>query len=201
MIRLLFLSIALCTASACASPASTLKHSWKNPDLHESAPKRVIVLAKVTEPEQRKKLEDDTVAALASEGVDAVAAYSTVAPADMASQDVFVRKLDTLGIDALVLYEVGEQHGEVHNAPSVGVGVGVPVDVGFFDLFVGGSVPLFGGAQAENHVDVEAKYFRRKVQGDVWNAKFDLNLSQGTDEVSASLAGQVAEQLKESELL
>lgn len=117
--------------------------SWKSPTYQKEAYRKVKVLAKTTNPGAKRMLEDETVAELQANGIQAIPAYSNFSEADLVSEETFMVKANQLEADALLVYTFNNPTTEYKNSPQVNASIGVPVRVGIFSGFLGTSVPVF----------------------------------------------------------
>lgn len=143
---------------------------------------KILVLAKVQEPEIEKSFENEVVSALKNKGYIAIPSYSSFTPAELENTDRLVAKADSLGIDALLAFTLKNVETTVVNTPQVSASVGVPVRIGFFSVFVGGSVPLGGGPKEESTVHVLSAFYNdRNSEEPAWQMPLSGSLSYGTE--------------------
>lgn len=162
--------------------------SWKSPDYKATTYRKVMVLAKTTDELAKRQIEDASVKLLAEKGITAIPSYSNVTAADIASEDAFMVKADSLQVDALVVYTLKGQGTQYKTTPSVNVSAGIPVRVGIFGGFLGGSIPIAGGAKAVNVVNAAATFYNRASKSMQWSYPLSGKLKSGTEKLANSFA-------------
>lgn len=169
------------------------------PDLESGAYGKYLVLAKVKEESARRILEDMMVEKLKKEKVDALAAYSVLSPEDLASSEAIHAKTEQLGVDAGIVFTVIGDETHQKSNPTVSMGVGVPVRVGPFSVFVGGSVPIGGGgATAVRTVQLKSELVARQGTNPRWSATYATDLEGGAEGTAEDVAKQAIKQLKKA---
>lgn len=68
--------------------------SWKSPDYKKENYRKVVVLAKTSNPGAKRLLEDQTVAELQANGIQAIPAYSNITERDLASENALIAKAE-----------------------------------------------------------------------------------------------------------
>lgn len=145
--------------------------SWKSPDYQPQAYQKVLVIAKISDELDKRKLEDATVALLAKNGINAVHSYGTFSEADISDLAVFKAKAATLEIDAVVVFTLTGNSSEYKNTPGLNMNVGVPLHLGIFSTYIGTNVPLAGGTTKEVIVVNATVTFYNKTSDDMqWSA-------------------------------
>jgi hypothetical protein len=177
-----FFSIVL-IQSICAGQSS-----WKSPDYKPEAYRKVIVLAKTSDELAKRQIEDATVKLLNDKGISAIPAYSNITAEDLATEDALIAKADILEVDALIVYTITGQDTKIKNSPSVSMGVGVPIRMGIFGGFLGGSVPIAGGAKAVSIVNANASFYNRSSKSMQWSHPLSSKLKKGTNKLAADFA-------------
>lgn len=143
---------------------------------------KILVLAKVQEPEIEKAFENSVVTALKDKGYTALPSYSSFTLAELENTDRLVAKADSLQIDALLAFTLINVETTVINTPQVNASIGVPVRIGFFSVYLGTSVPLGGGPVEEKTVNVKAGFYtERNSPAPTWNMTLSGSLGDGTD--------------------
>jgi hypothetical protein len=152
----------------------------KNQDLHKY--KKILILAKVEESDIEKNFENAVVAALKDKGYTAIPSYNTFTKGDIENTARLVAKADSMDIDALLAFTLVNIETKIINNPQVNASIGVPVNIGFFSVFVGTSVPLGGGTREEKTVHVKAGfYYERNSKEPSWTMDLSGSLDDGTD--------------------
>jgi len=165
-------------------PGAVAQTTWKAPGYKAETFRRVMVLARVTEDAARRQLEDFTVKFLKDKGITAIPAYSQVQPADLVSREVFLKKADSLQVDALLVYAVEGAEKVAQHKPTVSVGVGF----GMYGGFVGASAPVAGGTKMVTQVELSANFYTRSSQDKQWIMQLSAILDKGTDELAYTLS-------------
>lgn len=172
--------------------------TWAAPDLQPATYRKVVVLAKISDDVAKRVAEDAVVKGLKDRGVEAVAAYQVLTPADLESDAAIAAKAKELGVDAGLVFTVTGESTEVTSGSNVHASVGVPVRAGPFSLFVGTSVPLGGGPSAVKTVSVRSQFFVEGAEGPRWIASFATDLKNGPDKAAQDVATQALKQMKKA---
>ncbi len=200
-----------------APPAVREVATWENPQPIYGSPQRVIVLAKLADDAERRRLEDETVAYLRRRGVDAVAAYDTLGDAELGSEQAFNNAIRKQRVDALLRYRAGDRRNEVRDEAAENLASGVQVAVGFFSFFVGPDAPLRPPpppvegkahlqvpeepAPGSQRGQVTADYFRRDRNEPQWSGLYDVDLTRTDDEVRFEVIEFVVDGLRREGML
>lgn len=147
--------------------AAVAQSSWKSPDYKPQAYQKILVLAKISDELDKRKLEDATVALLSKNGINAVHAYGIISETDLSDLSVFKAKADTLGIDAVVVFALTGNSSEYKNTPGLNMNVGVPLHLGIFSTYIGTNVPLAGGISKQVIVVNATVTFYNKTSDDM----------------------------------
>ena len=147
-----------------------------------------MVLAKTSDALAKRQIEDATVKLLIEKGIAAIPAYSNIVEADIASEETFVAKAETLELDGLIVYTITGNNTEYKNTLSVNASVGVPVRLGIFGGFIGTSVPIAGGAKSVSIVNANASFYNRSSNAIQWSTPLSGKLKNGADKLAASFA-------------
>lgn len=167
---------------------TSAQSSWKSPDYKAEAYRKVIVMAKISDELARRQLEDATVKLLKAKSIIAIPAYSNITGADLASEEAFMKKADTLQADALVVYTITGTGTQYKNTPSVDAYVGVPVRIGIFRGSIGGNVPLAGGTKAVSVINATAGFYNRSSKDLLWSCPVSGKAGKGTDKLASDFA-------------
>lgn len=162
--------------------------SWKSPTYQKEAYRKVIVLAKTTNPGAKRMLEDETVAELQANGIQAIPAYSNFSEADLVSEETFLVKANALEADALLVYTFNSKTTEYKNTPQVNASVGIPVRVGIFSGFLGTSVPVAGGSKQIEKFSGSVLFYNKQGPDMQWS----LNIGGKIGSDAAKKARSVA---------
>lgn len=167
------------------------------------AASKVLVIAKVKEEGKRRQLEEEARSELREKGVEAMLGADVLEESDLASEDALRKKVEVLGVDGVLGFVVlGIEEKVKHSSASVSVGVGVPVNVGGLSMFIGGSVPLGGGApKVTRKVNLRARYFARPFAAPVWEKVYSENLFDDTTPLVQYLAHDSVKALKKKKLI
>lgn len=143
--------------------------SWKSPNYQKEDYRKIIVLAKTSNPGAKRLLEDQTVAELQAVGIQAIPAYSSITENDLATEDSFIAKANQLEADALLVYNFDPLTSEYKNSPSVNANLGIPVRVGIFRGFLGTNVPIAGGPKQVQKFSGSVSFYNRQSSDMQWN--------------------------------
>jgi hypothetical protein len=165
-------------------PATVAQTSWKSSDYTPEPYRKVMVLARVSDVAARKQLEDFTVKLLNDKGIVAIAAYSNIKQANVASREAFLVIADSLKVDALLVYSVNGAEKVVEHTPTVSVGVGV----GMYGGYAGASVPIAGGAKIVALVKMSVYFYNRASLDEQWAQQLSGTLDGDTDKLAYTFA-------------
>ena len=154
--------------------------SWKSSDYKPEPYRKVMVLAKVTDVNARKQLEEYSVKLLTDKGIVAIPAYSYVTKAGIASREAFLVIADSLQVDALLVYSVNGAEKSAAYTPTVSVGMGV----GMYGGYMGASVPIAGGTKMVVTVKMSAYFYNRASTDEQWALQLSGQLDGGTDKLA-----------------
>lgn len=143
--------------------------SWQSSDYRKENYRKVVVLVKTSNPGAKRLLEDQTVAELQANGIQAIPAYSNITERDLASENAFIAKADQLEADALLVYNFDPLTSEYKNSPSVNANLGIPVRVGIFRGFLGTNVPIAGGPKQVQKFSGSVSFYNRQSTDMQWN--------------------------------
>jgi hypothetical protein len=161
-------------------PATMSQTTWKSPDYKPESYRKVMVLAKVSEPAARRQLEDYTVKLLNDKGVVAIPAYANVKKTEGMSREAFLVIADSLQVDALLVYSVNGAEKRIANTPTVSVGIGV----GMYGGYAGASVPIAGGAKMVTEVKLSVYLYNRASTDEQWAQQLSGTLDGNTDKLA-----------------
>lgn len=183
------------------SSSSKASQAWVSSEYKKSSYTKIMVLAKISDDAARKQLEDATVNALKAKGYTAVTAYMHVTADDLTSEEKFIRKIQSEQVDALIVFDKPSTTAEYKNMPQVSAGVGVPVRVGFFNVFLGGSVPIAGGVKQEQVINLKSSFYNKDSRMPFWALDLNGKLNKGTASLAEEFAGKVVSSLISSNIL
>lgn len=164
--------------------------------------RKVLVLAKIEQADLKKQFEEAVVSQLKSKGYEALTSSSVFTKEDPENMENLEKKIEELGIDALLAYTVQNVETRVTNTPSVHASVGVPVRIGFMHVYVGGSVPLGGGPQQDKIVHMTVGFYNDKTSEDpAYTMPLSGNLDKGTDALISDFAKKSVKSLVKKGLL
>ncbi|GMQ25680.1 hypothetical protein Aoki45_23620 [Algoriphagus sp. oki45] len=165
--------------------------SWTSPTYQKEAYRKVIVLAKTTNPGAKRMLEDQTVAELLANGIQAIPAYSNFSEADLESEETFMTKANQLEADALLVYTFNPPTTEYKNSPTVSASVGVPVRVGIFSGFLGTSVPVAGGPKRVEKFSGSVLFYNKQGPDMQWSMNIGGKIGSDASKQARSVAKNV----------
>ena len=144
--------------------------------------RKILILTKIKQPEIERQFENSMVSALKDKGYFAVPSYNTFTKSEIENTSLLVAKADSMQIDALLAFTLIDVETKIINQPQVSANVGIPVQIGFFSVYVGTSVPLGGGPKEEKTVTVKAGlYTDRNSPEPSWTLDLTGSLSNGND--------------------
>ncbi|MEI8007569.1 MAG: hypothetical protein WCI48_15290, partial [Bacteroidota bacterium] len=149
--------------------------------------RKVMVLAKVTDPASRKQLEEYTVRLLNEKGIVAITAYGNVNKTDGVSREAFLVTADSLQVDALLIYSVNGTAKRAESTSTVSVGVGV----GGYNGYAGASVPIAGGAKVVTDVKLSVYFYNRASVDEQWALQLSGTVDGNTDKLAYTFAKTV----------
>jgi len=189
---LLFLLSVSAVFSVCQAQSNQDGHKYK----------KILVLAKIEQGDVERNFENTMVIALKDKGYEAITAYSTFTKSELENTARLVAKADSLQVDALLAFTLTGIDTKVINTPTVTASVGVPVTIGFFSVFVGGSVPLGGGPVEEKTVNVKAGFYTdRNSTQPSWTMDLSGNLADGNDALIYSFVKKTVKALIKQKVL
>jgi hypothetical protein len=177
------LLIAFCLIALLQS-ATMAQKTWKASDYKPEPCRKVMVLAKVSEPAARRQLEDYSVKFLKDKGIVAIPAYPHVNKANTASREAFLVMADSLEVDALLVYEVNGAQKHLESTSTVSVGVGV----GMYGSYAGASVPISGSTKTVAVVKMSTYFYNRASKDEQWANDLSGTLDGATDKLAYSFA-------------
>jgi hypothetical protein len=183
-----------------ASAGTKTTSTWSAPGLQPATYAKVAVLAKIEDEIAKRTLEDEVVEGLQDRGIEAVAAYQVLTPADLASEEAIRAKAQDLGLDAGLVFTVTDEQTRVKSGSNVHASVGVPVRAGPFSVFVGTSVPLGGGTSSSTVVALQSEFYVAGADGPQWIATYSTSLKGGNKRAAEGVASQALKQLKKAKL-
>ena len=198
----LTVAVLLPASASLALAAVKTTSSTSASDLKPGAYVKYLVLARVKEESAKRILEDTMVAKLKKEKIEALAAYQVLTPEDLASSEAIHAKAEQLGVDAGIVFTVISDETQQKANASVSVGVGVPVRVGPFSVFLGASKPVGGGGTTPvRTVQLKSELVAKQGTNPRWSATYATDLEGGAEETAEDLAKQAIKQLKKAHVL
>lgn len=165
--------------------------SWKSPNYQKEDYRKIIVLAKTSNPGAKRLLEDQTVAELQAVGIQAIPAYSSITENDLATEDSFIAKANQLEADALLVYNFDPLTSEYKNSPSVNANLGIPVRVGIFRGFLGTNVPIAGGPKQVQKFSGSVSFYNRQSTDMQWNLGIGGKIGSDRAKLARSISKNV----------
>lgn len=182
---------------ACAGSGSG-SAVWKSPDYASVPYEKVLVFAKTNDATDRRMLEDAVVAALKQQGLTADPTYNEIIGEHLQSAEKIGAKAIALGGDALLVFSGARMSSEYKRGPSMNASVGVPVKIGFANVWLGGSVPLGGGGRSVPIVNIDVSFYNKAGTGPQWTMKIS---DKATGNIPTDIASKVSAQLKKDGIL
>jgi len=172
---------------SCGSQNSS---SWKSTDYKKQNYRKVMVLAKTSDELAQRQLEEATVKLLKNKGINAITAYNTIEPKDLKNESTFIKKANTLQVDALIVYNFGKVKSEYKRKPSINANIGVPVKLGIFRGFLGTDIPLAGGNRKVETVNAQVSFYNKSSSSMQWSQSLTGDLKNGTQNLASSFASK-----------
>jgi hypothetical protein len=164
--------------------------------------KKILVLAKIEQANLKKQFEEAVVSQLKDKGYEAVPSGSAITNEDIENMETLGKKIEELGVDAVLAFTVQNVENKVKNTPAVHASVGVPVRIGFLHAYVGSSVPLGGGPKQEKIVNVTAGFYNDKTSTEpAFTMPLSGNLAKGADALIDNFAKKSVKSLVKNDLL
>lgn len=175
--------------------------SWKASDFQPVPYKKVLVQARIADDLNRRQLEDATVKAFAEKGLTAIPAYSNIKESDLSSDDAFLNKIEKLGVDGLLVYNITGQNTKYKYQPSVDLNLGTNVRVGFLRGYVGTNVPIAGGGtKTVNSVKVTAAFYDHNSADMQWSYPLSGKVKNNTSKLANTFAQKTVGQMNKDGL-
>jgi len=165
-------------------PSVKAQGTWKASDYKPEPYRKVMVLAKISDPVARRQLEDYTVKFMKDKGIVAIPAYSNVKKTDGVTREEFLATADSLQVDALLVYSLNGAVARTEAKSTVSVGVGV----GGYYGYAGASVPIAGKTKTVTDVKMSVYFYNRASVDEQWAFQLSGTLEGNTDELAFSFA-------------
>ena len=163
--------------------------------------RKVLVVARVSQEDRRRQLEEQTRAALQEKGVEATLGSDVMTEDDFASEEAVRKKVESLGVDGVLGFVVlGVQESIKQSSVSLSVGIG-GYGGGGMGMFVGGTVPLGGSTKVVHKVQVRARYFARPFAGPAWEKIYKETVQGDTTPLIQRLSQDSVKWLKKKKLI
>ncbi|HSK12461.1 MAG TPA: hypothetical protein VK907_04550 [Phnomibacter sp.] len=169
---------------------------WKSPTYQPVPYQKLLVFAQMDDATDRRMLEDAMVAALRQQGTTAMVTYNDITGSDAANADAIGARAIALGADGLIAFSKARVGNEYRQGPNISASVGMPVRVGFANIWLGGQVPLGGGGRNIPIAHMDASFYNRDAKGPLWTMKISEKITAGAGQVSQAIANKAARQLK-----
>lgn len=164
--------------------------------------KKILVLSKVQQSDIEKNFENSMVAALKDKGYTAIPSYEVFTQSELDNTSRLIAKADSLGIDALLAFTLVNIESSVINTPQVNASIGVPVQIGFFNVYLGTSVPLGGGPVEKKTVNVNVAFYTDRNSAEpTWNMPLTGDLGDGNDALIYSFVRKTVKALFKQKIL
>ncbi len=159
-------------------------NSWVSPEYSKPEYRKVAVLAKISDKENKQMVEDNAVLALREKGINAITSYLNFKETDMATNETLLARADQLQVDAVVVFSVLREDTKVQNTPTLSAGVAIPVRIGFFTAYLGGNVPLAGGPKLVDVLQLKSEFYNRNSDVSHWNTTYEFKLKNNYEAVA-----------------
>jgi hypothetical protein len=193
----LFFFIAFCAiVYSCTTPKSaTNDNTYKAPGYVKKDFKKILVVARVEQMMYRRKIEDAMVTQLKDRKHGAIASHNYFDPADRGDSAKLMAKIDSLGVDAALVFEMFGQQGQTQER-------------GFFTATM---YSVWGGVYYTIGVDSDSRniqmlyvkpYFITRAENkQQWSTIIEINLSKGIDLSIEELANRTRRSLVGDKIL
>lgn len=163
--------------------------------------RKVLVVARVKQDDNRRYLEEQSGIELRKRGVETMLGSDVMTEADFVSEETIRKKVESLGVDGVLGFVVLRVDESVkQSSASLSVGVG-GYGGGGFGMFVGGTVPLGGSSTVVRHVQVRARFFARPFAGPAWEKIYKQKVEDSTTYLIGHLAYDSVKSLKKQKLI
>ena len=163
--------------------------------------RKVLVVARVRQEDNRRYLEEQTGFELRKRGVETMLGSDVMTEEDFVSEETIRKKVESLGVDGVVGFVVLRVDESVkQSSASLSVGVG-GYGGGGFGMFVGGTVPLGGSSTVVREAQVRARFFARPFSGPAWEKIYKHKLDDNTTYFIGHLAYDSVRSLKKQKLI
>jgi hypothetical protein len=159
-------------------------NSWVSPEYSKPEYRKVAVLAKISDKENKQMVEDNAVLALREKGINAITSYLNFKETDMASNETLLARADQLQVDAVVVFSLLREDTKVQNTPTLSAGVAIPVRIGFFTAYLGGNVPLAGGPKLVDVLQLKSEFYNRNSDVSHWNTTYEFKLKNNYEAIA-----------------
>jgi hypothetical protein len=159
-------------------------NSWMSPEYSKPEYRKVAVLAKISDKENKQMVEDNAVLALREKGINAITSYLNFKETDMASNETLLARADQLQVDAVVVFSLLREDTKVQNTPTLSAGVAIPVRIGFFTAYLGGNVPLAGGPKLVDVLQLKSEFYNRNSDVSHWNTTYEFKLKNNYEAIA-----------------
>jgi hypothetical protein len=200
MMRTVF-ALIICMGLLSEASAQKLLSSWTSPEYTKSEYRKVAVLAKISDKEVRQLVEDNAVIALRDKGITAITSYLNFNDEDMATRESLIAKADQLQVDAVVVFSVQREGTTVTNSPTLSVGAGIPVRIGFMHVYLGGSMPIAGGPKLVEIAQLRTEFYNREKDIPHWNAVYEYKIKGNYEYIAKNWSGKVVNALIATKIL
>ncbi len=165
-------------------------NSWVSPEYSKPEYRKVAVLAKISDKENKQMVEDNAVLTLREKGINAITSYLNFKETDMATNETLLARADQLQVDAVVVFSVLREDTKVQNTPTLSAGVAIPVRIGFFTAYLGGNVPLAGGPKLVDVLQLKSEFYNRNSDVSHWNTTYEFKLKNNYEAVAKGWASK-----------
>ena len=176
-------------------------NSWVSPEYSKPEYRKVAVLAKISDKENKQMVEDNAVLALREKGINAITSYLNFKETDMASNETLLARADQLQVDAVVVFSVLREDTKVQNTPTLSAGVAIPVRIGFFTAYLGGNVPLAGGPKLVDVLQLKSEFYNRNSDVSHWNTTYEFKLKNNYEAIAKGWTSRTVAAIFKSKIL
>lgn len=187
------------TGFHCAGPqkVTTPGLGYKAGDYKKQSYKKLLVLSRVKDDVVKQKMENSLADLFNRSGQKAVAAHKVISAEDMTSQEAFLAKLETLGVDALVAYTFyGTTNAQGKDVVSV-IGSAPVTSIGIFNVFLSPSYSFDINTQLNSTTRIRTELYNKTEKDIRWYRVVEVEMNNGIDIGCDQLAGRALLSMKQ----
>lgn len=193
--------LVILAAAACST--TRLMSSWKAPDTGplNFAGKKIVALIISNNEARRREAEDSLARALSARGVQGVAAYMLVPPAETSDREKAKKRLQEAGVEGIVAMRVAGENTELKYVPGAPYSSAMwnhPYYSSFWGYYGWGwdAVSSPGYLKTDTVVTVETLIYSLSKDKLLWAAMSETTNPGNVDSAIKALVNEIAKRLK-----